>query len=83
MAGLIGVEARNRIPLGLAVADTASTVAIDDRKGLDEWEEKLQEQINRDDRIQETERVALIKSRRGQGTYRQELMKIEKCCRRF
>ncbi|OGR43873.1 MAG: hypothetical protein A2X35_09185 [Elusimicrobia bacterium GWA2_61_42] len=81
LAGIIGPEATNLFPNQPVMADVASLAVADDRKGLEEWEEKLQEQITGDGRIQVTEKEALIKSRRGQGLYRQRLMKVEKCCR--
>lgn len=81
LAGLIGPEAITIIPSQPVMADLASLSVADDRKGLEEWEEKLQEQIVGDGRIQVTEKEALVKSRRGQGLYKQRLMTVEKCCR--
>lgn len=81
LAGLIGEEASVLIQSRPGVADTATQVPLDDRQGLDIWEERLQDQIRANAQIQSTEKEALIKSRRGQGIYRQRLMRVEYCCR--
>ena len=45
------------------------------------WEERLQEQVFRDPAIPETERMAIVLARRGQGLFRQRVSEIETHCR--
>ena len=47
----------------------------------EQWENHLEEEIDHDARIPDTEREALIRSRRGQGIFRNEVRKIEHACR--
>lgn len=48
---------------------------------LDEWEHKIERTILSDTKIQDTEREALIRSRRGKGLFKQRVMLIENRCR--
>lgn len=48
---------------------------------IDEWEDYLSDQIAADQRIADTERTALIKARRGQGLFRENVRRIERACR--
>ena len=48
---------------------------------IDEWEDYLSEQIAADQEIADTERNALIKARRGQGLFRENVRRIERACR--
>lgn len=75
---LIGIEGR------LLAAPTAarelfqpSTPGI----GLLEWEEHELEQLQADATLPDTERKAVILSRRGQGLFKQRVMQIEQACR--
>ena len=81
LAGQIGVEATSLVTRQPVIADAPTVAVVDDRKGLDEWENRLQDQIISNGQIQITEKEALIKSRRGQGLYRQRLIRVERCCR--
>jgi putative restriction endonuclease len=47
----------------------------------EQWENHLEQQIQEDKRIRETVRIALVRSRRGQGLFRDEVRKIEHACR--
>jgi hypothetical protein len=47
----------------------------------EKWEDHLEQTIRQDERIRETERIALVRSRRGQGLFREEVRKIEHACR--
>jgi hypothetical protein len=80
LAGLIGEEARQLMSgadLDLAVGNEKS-IAGDD---LDVWERKLEGQIEADASVQETDREAIIRARRGQGVFKQRVMRIERRCR--
>ncbi|MCP4599992.1 MAG: HNH endonuclease [Proteobacteria bacterium] len=46
-----------------------------------EWENHLEQKIDQDDRIPETDRIALVRSRRGQGLFRDRVHSIERACR--
>jgi len=58
---------------------------LDDRLdvavGQVEWEEHIASQILDDEHIPETERTAIVTARRGQGKFKEQVMKIETRCR--
>jgi hypothetical protein len=77
LAGLIGADARqwmDRAPDATLLRGTAA-------KGIAEWEEHLQQEIRVDPAIPETEKVALIRARRGQGLFKERVMAVERGCR--
>ena len=82
LAGLIGYEARALMdaappPMPDRVSDRSSTV-----ESLKEsWENHIEEQVQGDQSIDETERVAIVRARRGQGLFRQNVRQIERGCR--
>jgi hypothetical protein len=49
--------------------------------GLSEWEEHLQQELRADPHLEETEKLALVLSRRGQGKFKQNVSKLEQRCR--
>tara|TARA_R110002072_G_scaffold135053_1_gene276184 strand:- start:261 stop:1238 length:978 start_codon:yes stop_codon:yes gene_type:complete len=61
-------------PLFLDVPDKAS-------ENISLWEDQVEEEIASNAAIADTEKDALIRSRRGQGRFRKELYKIESACR--
>lgn len=80
LAGLIGEEAR---PL---IAAAGTEVAVDQGRivtgdDLDIWERRLEEQVETDATVPETDRDAIIRARRGQGLFKQRVMRIETRCR--
>ncbi len=81
LVGLIGPEVAN-------IASHAMDVVIDDRsrsasegEEMKIWERHLEDEIRTDQDIDETTRIALVQSRRGQGLFRQRVAQIERCCR--
>ena len=77
LVDLVGREARN-IVQALRVADANdSTVAI----GLIEWEEHELRQVSQDAMLSETTRKAIVLARRGQGLFKQNVLKQEQACR--
>jgi hypothetical protein len=74
LTGLIGEEAT---PIAQAARDI-KPIPTDD---LDIWERKLEQQVAGDDRIRETERLAIIRARNGQGLFKDRVSKIESHCR--
>ena len=80
LGGLIGEEARSLIAAaetGVAVQD-GRIVTGDD---LDVWERRLEEQVETDTSVRETDREAIVRARRGQGLFKQRVMRIETHCR--
>jgi putative restriction endonuclease len=80
LSGLIGDEARPLIEGSQAVpAVENGRVATGD--DLDVWERKLEEQVETDESVNETDREAIVRARRGQGVFKQRVMEIETHCR--
>jgi putative restriction endonuclease len=48
---------------------------------LDNWERKLEQQVANDPVIGDTERLAIIRARNGQGPFKDRVSKIESRCR--
>ena len=80
LGGLIGEEARPLIAAsGVgAIIENGRIVTGDD---LDVWERRLEEQVETDTSVQETDREAIIRARCGQGLFKQRVMRIETHCR--
>ena len=74
LMGLIGHEVA---PLALA-ASAVKPVPADD---LEFWERKLEQQLDSDPTVKETQRQAIIRARIGQGLFRERVSKIESRCR--
>lgn len=76
LVDLIGREARNIVE-GNRIADAIAPVAV----GLVQWEEYELAKVAQDARIPETTRQAVVQARRGQGLFKQNVMKRESACR--
>lgn len=81
-AGLIGYE----VHLLMTAPPQPTPDRVADRpqeaeKIKRDWENHLVEEIESDPVITDTERVALVRSRRGQGVYRSNVRLVEKACR--
>jgi putative restriction endonuclease len=79
---LIGEEAwllRNM--LNRVAANDASDTAISLAAGQEEWEEHLMQNLRDDTSLSETERECLVMARRGQGVFKQNVLKLERSCR--
>jgi putative restriction endonuclease len=74
LMGLIGQE---MVPIARAGRDV-KPVSADD---LDLWERKLERDLVNDSTIRETERMAIIRARNGQGLFKERVSKIEFRCR--
>ncbi len=48
---------------------------------LDVWERRLEEQVESDVSVPETDREAIVRARVGQGLFKQRVMQIETSCR--
>jgi putative restriction endonuclease len=78
LAGLIGPE----IQLDSQPAEPVeSTTHLLPARGIDEWEDQFQRAVLDDGGLTETARTALIKARRGQGIFKQNVMRVETACR--
>lgn len=65
---------------GIQISEATET-PLPELRGIVEWEEHEAEQISEDSHLRETEKQALIKARRGQGLFRQNVGHIEHFCR--
>lgn len=54
---------------------------LEGEEAIEDLDQKLEEAIKNDTSIDETERAAIVKARRGQGRYRKNLEQFESCCR--
>jgi putative restriction endonuclease len=48
---------------------------------LDIWERRLEDQIESDTSVRETDRESIIRAKRGQGLFKQRVIRIERRCR--
>ena len=78
--GLIGEEAHILLsrPIEAARIEGNPMVSGDD---LDIWEQRLEQQVEKDRSVPETDREAIIRARCGQGLFKQRVMRIERKCR--
>jgi putative restriction endonuclease len=74
LMGLVGVE----VAAIAARAGAVLPVAADD---LDTWEQRLEQGVVNDASIPETDRLALVRARRGQGLFKERVGLIESKCR--
>lgn len=80
LAALIGNEVK-LLMSGNYVADTQGDFHRKQAVGLIEWEEYLQQKLRNDTELPETEKEALVMSRRGQGKFKQNVSRLERRCR--
>ena len=79
LIGLIGTEA---LLIATRTIDPAAEVSPQTvNPDLEVWEHHLENEVENDPRIADTEREALIVARRGQGLFKERVMLIEKRCR--
>jgi putative restriction endonuclease len=74
LIGLIGQEVA---PVTISAANV-KPISADD---LDVWEKKLEQGVADDASIPETDRVAIVRARVGQGLFKERVGKIESKCR--
>jgi putative restriction endonuclease len=80
LAGLVGEEARI-LMLGATQDNANESPIIATGDDLDIWERRLEEQLEHDTSVRETDREAIIRARRGHGIFKQRVMGIERGCR--
>jgi hypothetical protein len=79
LMGLIGPEAQGLIQ---AIREQpALTRTIAETADMEVWEHHLEQTIENAQEIPETERQSLIVARRGQGLFKERVMRIERLCR--
>jgi putative restriction endonuclease len=71
---LIGSEAA-------AISDSTATVWPISGDDLDIWEQKIEQTVSNDPQISETDRLAIVRARIGQGLFKDRVGRIEKKCR--
>jgi putative restriction endonuclease len=76
LADLVGHEARV-VLRGAQVIDSQLMPA----RGLEQWESHQLSQLSSDASIPDTTRQALVQARRGQGQFKQNVMRLETRCR--
>ena len=64
-------------PLALSATKVVPTSTDD----LDAWERRIEQGVAGDQSIPETDRVAIIRARKGQGLFKERVRKIESRCR--
>lgn len=74
LISLIGAEVA---PITMVASDVKPVVADD----LDAWERRLERTIADDTALPETERLAIIRARNGQGLFKERVAQIETRCR--
>ena len=79
--GLIGPEVQAISDHALRLRDVDQELPLDTAVGLTQWEEHLITQVSSDSSIEETEREAVVMARRGQGRFKENVMRLERHCR--
>jgi hypothetical protein len=74
LLGLIGPEVR---PIAEGAAHVLPIVSDD----IDFWEKRLEQNVANDSSVAETERLAIIRARNGQGIFKERVSRIENKCR--
>jgi len=77
---LIGREANQTRETAEAVSHAERSTPSPERD-IEEWEERLEVQIELDTQITDTDRQALVMARRGQGQFRSNVRQVERACR--
>lgn len=80
LANLIGHEV-NLLLNQHRIADSQGNYETKAAVGILEWEEYLQQKLRNDSQLEETEKEALVLSRRGQGKFKQNVSRLEHRCR--
>lgn len=79
LGGLIGEEARTILTLGERTLPVSNVMPVAD--DLDVWERRLEEKVQSDTSVRETDREAIIRARCGQGIFKERVSRIERRCR--
>jgi len=74
---MLGAEARNLVKGYRVAEEQPLSLAV----GLAQWEQHELEKVTADEAIPETDRLAIVLARRGQGLFKQNVMRVERACR--
>jgi GNAT superfamily N-acetyltransferase len=74
LASLLGTQYQ-------ALHEAAQVVVPRPADDIEQWERKIEGQVAANPSLAETERMAIIRARRGQGLFRDRVSKIEQRCR--
>lgn len=77
---LIGTEANQISDIGRSIGQS-DRHNVPPEPTLEEWEHRIESNIQSDRRLDETERRSLILARRGQGLFRANVQVVERACR--
>jgi hypothetical protein len=80
LLGLIGNEVASVSDVGYETSRVERDSPAPE-KDIEEWERRVEMAIATDEAIRETERLALVQARRGQGIFRDNVRTIERACR--
>jgi len=80
LARLIGSPI-SELVRGQQIGDSVIAIAGQARAELCEWEDHIEGEIRNNGLLSDTERTTVIQARRGQGLFRENVMRIEKRCR--
>ena len=80
LLGLIGNEVASVSDVGYETSRIERDSPAPE-KDIEEWERRVEVAIATDEAIRETERLALVQARRGQGIFRDNVRTIERACR--
>ena len=78
LAALIGPELLQLANESVEELDVPFRESVD---GLFEWEERLQQLVENDDSLEQTEREQVVMARRGQGRFKANVRLLESGCR--
>jgi hypothetical protein len=81
LANVIGEEARNLLGILSTTSVMKDGILISALEVKERWEETEETKIVQIPNLSETEKETLIRARRGQGLFREQVLNIEKECR--
>jgi hypothetical protein len=81
LGGLIGAEFQACRTTALLVATDEKARSAEYGTETREWEDHLVQEIEATPDVPDTDRIALVQARVGQGIFRERVAKIERCCR--
>lgn len=80
LIGLIGRQAKDIVSATIA-ADAIADAVPEPMPEIAEWEDHLASEISKDLSLDDTQKTALVRARRGQGQFKKNVYMIEKKCR--
>ena len=81
LGSLVGTDFQRILGAGLLVATDEKTRSAEYGMETKEWEEHLVQEIESAPDVPDTDRLALVQARVGQGVFRERVARIEHCCR--